>query len=326
MKHRGFTLIELMIALTIAMIILGTVITVSVSSKDLYRYTKNMSRNQEHGRFAMYFISEDIRKAKYGDCNPSTVVNHLHDPDAYHQPGVGVTGSEYVGTGGSNPATDWDPPLPSFFNSGEVVPGTDVLFISKFSDILYKVGPPWMPTPGGALHIEEPHQGITPDDIFMVTDCKTGDIFQAVGSNNPSTSGTLEHGTGNNGFPGNATKNFQVTYGAGSEIIKFTAHYYFIGHGTDGQPALFRMALKGGWGPEEMVGNIDDLQLLYGQDTTGDKAVDEYVTGDLVGNWLNTRAVHVELQAATPEKIVRETRDRRRQRFTSVVQIREFRK
>lgn len=64
----GVTLVELMIASLIGAFLLGGVIQGFVSSKQTYRVQDNLSRLQENGRFAMYFLTRDIRMAGYWGC------------------------------------------------------------------------------------------------------------------------------------------------------------------------------------------------------------------------------------------------------------------
>jgi len=63
------TLIEIMIALLIGAFLLGGVLQIFVSSKQTNRMQENLSRLQENGRFAMNFLTRDIRMAGYWGCH-----------------------------------------------------------------------------------------------------------------------------------------------------------------------------------------------------------------------------------------------------------------
>mgnify|MGYP001367911971 CR=1 FL=1 len=78
-RHQtGMTLIEIMIALLIGAFLLGGVLQVFLGSKQTYRMQENLSRLQENGRFAMEFLSKDIRMVGYWDCMaPSTTNNDI---------------------------------------------------------------------------------------------------------------------------------------------------------------------------------------------------------------------------------------------------------
>lgn len=72
-NQTGMTLIEIMIALLIGAFLLGGVLQIFIGSKQTYRMQGNLSRLQENGRFAMEFLSQDIRMAGYWGClSPSS--------------------------------------------------------------------------------------------------------------------------------------------------------------------------------------------------------------------------------------------------------------
>lgn len=72
-RQLGMTLIEIMIALLIGAFLMGGVLQIFVSSRQTNRMQESLSRLQENGRFAMEFISKDIRRAGYWGClSPST--------------------------------------------------------------------------------------------------------------------------------------------------------------------------------------------------------------------------------------------------------------
>lgn len=66
--QKGISLIELMIAFALGLFITMGMIGLFVNAKQSYRLNENMSRLQENARFAMSFISRDIRMADYHAC------------------------------------------------------------------------------------------------------------------------------------------------------------------------------------------------------------------------------------------------------------------
>jgi len=73
-SQAGLTLIEIMIAMLIGVFLIGGVLQVFVSTKQTYRMQENLSRLQENGRFAMDFITRDIRMADYRECATNSTV------------------------------------------------------------------------------------------------------------------------------------------------------------------------------------------------------------------------------------------------------------
>ncbi len=62
-QQQGMTLVEMMIAMGLGVFLLAGVMGIFTSSKQSYRMLENLSRMQENGRFAMDFMSRDIRQA-----------------------------------------------------------------------------------------------------------------------------------------------------------------------------------------------------------------------------------------------------------------------
>ena len=320
--QRGFTFVELMIAMTIALVVLAAVSMIMVDSGSAYRLTEDLNRSQENGRFSMFFITEDIRKARQMGCSPTTIVNHLNSPADYYVAGQNVVGHTYTGSG--NSPSDWTPALPAVFSTGDVVPDTDVIAITRAGDSSIVVTPPYMTTPAGALHVE-PGSDLDQGDIVLVTDCINAELFQITAPSDPGVNGTVVHSTGGSTIPGNATQPFSRTYGAGSMILSLVTKYYYIGTGASGAPALFVLGGNGVLADAELVGYINDLDAEYGQDTDSDGSVDLYSFADSVADWSQVNTVHVSVVARTPGK-VSVTHDYRTQTYQTTVFIRPYRK
>ena len=68
-RQRGLSLVELMIAMALSLLLMLGVIQIFLSSKQTYSTNSALSRVQESGRFAMEFLTQDIRNAGYkGQC------------------------------------------------------------------------------------------------------------------------------------------------------------------------------------------------------------------------------------------------------------------
>ncbi|NOX76094.1 MAG: prepilin-type N-terminal cleavage/methylation domain-containing protein [Gammaproteobacteria bacterium] len=60
-KQQGMTLIEVMISITISLVLLAGVLQIFASNKATYRVQDAMARVQEGGRFAIHFLTKDLR-------------------------------------------------------------------------------------------------------------------------------------------------------------------------------------------------------------------------------------------------------------------------
>ena len=61
----GLTLIELMVAMTIGLILMGVAMNVFMSTRETHRVVNNLARLQENGRFAIDQISQIVRMTGY---------------------------------------------------------------------------------------------------------------------------------------------------------------------------------------------------------------------------------------------------------------------
>jgi len=64
----GMSLVELMISVTLGLIVSAAMISLFISAKQNYRVNENLARLQENGRYAVSFISRDLRMADYREC------------------------------------------------------------------------------------------------------------------------------------------------------------------------------------------------------------------------------------------------------------------
>ncbi len=342
----GFTLVELMVAMTIGLIVIAGVSQIFVTNRTTYRWTEGLSRVQENGRFAMEFLGRDARMAGYAGClsRNTPVTNHLNNPTNYATNlvlGQHLNGHAYTGSG--TDVSDWSPPLPAtYFTAGEVVADTDVLVVRRGDEASHQVVPPYMPIPSAALQIGG-GSGLAVNDVIIVADCKTADMFQITGPTDPDITGTLNHNTGTvSQGPGNATQDLSKTYEGDAEIFKLITRVYYVGRRNNNPanpPALFRKELREGvLVTEEMVDGIESLQILYGEDTDSDGMPDRYRKADQVAAWENAKTVRIGLLVRTPENVdpERDTRvygvtgtavgpfndNRQRRVFTATVQLR----
>ena len=67
--QRGVTLIELMVAMTLGVLILGSSLAMFSANKQSFRFSKALARVQDNGRFAIQSMARDIRMAGYIGCS-----------------------------------------------------------------------------------------------------------------------------------------------------------------------------------------------------------------------------------------------------------------
>jgi len=308
----GFTIVEMMVAVTIGLIILAGLSQIFATSRATYKVDEGLSRMQETGRFAYEFISKDVRMAGYSGClNKSvTVTNNLDTPTDFMTdfgPGKHLTGHAYVGPG--NAPSAWEPDLPAaYFVAGEVVENTDVLVIRRAAEAGVKIEDP-MPDTSADLKISGNPTKLNQFDIVMIGDCESADIFQITGpaSLDGSNDNNLNHNAGV-GTPGNLVKPFSKAYKNNAEILKLVTSIYYIGRRGNvatNPPALFRKELAGTTGggsiavSQELLEGVERMNVMFGEDTDNNRVADQYKRANNVTNFANVLNARVGILVRT---------------------------
>lgn len=281
-RHAGFGLVELMIAMTVGLILLGGVGYLYLGSRSAFRTTDNLSRMQENARYALDVMSRDIRMAGYAGCGNmasmtmKTLANPPVPPMGPDNALIGYNG----GSGWTNPTTI------------SRVAGTDVLAVmGAFSGGVNLAGN--LAPQNSNVQINGNPDGFAAGDVLIVTNCVNADVFKAT---TVSTSGgtiiTVSHSNSSN------TGNRVGTYGPDAFVMRINQYSYFIGINTASNRALYRVGLSGQ--PEELVEHVHDLQLRYGVDTNGDGGVDSY--SDSPPTWRQVVSVTINLLMRSPDE------------------------
>lgn len=295
-KQLGLSLIELMVAVTIGLILVAGVIQIYVGSKDTYRTQDALSRLQENQRFVLNLLASDIRSSGYIGClnlkaEPSINIIANNPPES-----AGITaiqGSENKG------GQTWAPGVPT--GVSQVLSDTDVLVVQHGGACGARLTGN-MGVRNADIQIDSANScGFQAGEAILISDCGGADLFRATTVSSGSGKVTIAHSQSQN------TNNFlSKPYTDESELLKFTSAAYFIRNGVSGIPALWRFdrtTAAGTNNPVELVEGVENLQVLYGQDTDVNGEADQYVAADAVGNWDNVVSVRMTLLFRTIEPV-----------------------
>lgn len=252
MRHlqKGFSLVELMVASTIGLMVVGSIGYFYLGTRQAYRTTGNLSRIQESQRFALDTLAREIRLAGYVGCvnlsarAPTVIANSPPNITA-------ATVAEIVDSPAGNP---------------------DVLSIRYASSQPAKLTGN-MATKNANIQISGNPADFEAGDVLMITDCSSTDVFRATTVSNGGTV-TIAHSNSNN-----SGNNLSKAYGPDAEVLAFHDVTFFIGINAAGNPALYRFdADIAGAAAEEIAENVENMQLQYGLDTNNNGTVDSYAT------------------------------------------------
>ena len=327
---QGFSLVELMIALLIGLLITGSMISVFIATRTASKTTSGVASLTDGGRVALDFLQQGIRSAGFMACNtPARTVNSV-------TAGTSVAATDYVEAlggyeaVGSDPTTSASTPISTVsatatsvvaadtstsgwtggldsMLANQVVQGSDVL-------VVHTLLPQTAPNPSTVYLTAPAAVGATTVTVsamlgsvtlnptqlpvVLISNCATSVAVQI-----RSVAGTTL--TLAEGLP--------TAFGAGAQVgVADTIAYYIGVDPSSHNSALFALDLQGmttatstGVKNRELVPDIENMQILYGIDTTGNQMVTEYVTADQVsssytGNFNGVLNVRIAVMAASP--------------------------
>lgn len=323
-KQRGLTLVEVMVAIAISLVLLTGVIQIFIENRQTYRAQEALSRVQENGRFAMHFLTREIRMAGFTGCASMANVNNIADTDNNN---IADTTTDFT-TGGIDGREQADLPYnitdATQLTVAEVNANTDVLIIKRGTDTGVRLtGNMNVVNANIQMDSATVNGAFQAGDTLVISNCESADIFGATNVGNGGGVTAIAHA--NNA---NINNNLSALYGTDATVMRFENFTFYIANNPAGVPALYRKRLNGGAiVTEELIDGIEDMEILFGEDTDADRTANRYVSADTVGlNMANVVSVRITLRLRTLEDnvaAVAANGDRRiRRTYTTTTSIR----
>lgn len=263
--HRGFSLIEIMIAMVIGLLLIAGMITVFASTKRSAELNSTMAMIQEHGRFALGSMVNDVRLAGFQGCMDSQITARIRatlaPTDDYSSTSVS---SSLIKADGS-----WQPVAPQNFTPpadvGRPVPGTHALSVQFGSPETRQI------QAMGSVSNDVVIVGslpaiVTTGDLALISNCQVADIFKVT----QAASGVLKHAAIGNSGDNRLSAPYGRTSNERARVMRFEANIYFVGNTqrttTQGTPvyALYRQSWPYDRAPVEMVEGVTNLKIRLG--------------------------------------------------------------
>lgn len=309
----GFSLIEMMISITIGLMIVAALVGVLVSNSASTKTNDRTAELQNNGRYALDHLRRELRHADYRgytwqapNTSALTISNECLEVGAVAGSFVNNISQGIWGANDSNPYAGNC--LSSGYRQG------DVVIVRRVADTA----------------LTSPNL-LTGGEIYFRSTFIKGEMFQA-GTGAIAATGT----------PNNADGSV-----FGNPLADFLVHEYVYYIGSDDNdstvPALRRRTLRGGTMADEMVvSGIEQLQIQFGLTPVGSNTVQFYNADQITSaiSWEDVSSVRIWLLArnAKPENSYTNTNlyqmgdvtygpisdHFRRQLFSTVVQLRNF--
>jgi type IV pilus assembly protein PilW len=292
--QHGFSLIELMLALTLGLIVTTGIVQLFVGNNQTYTLLHGQSRLQESARYALDFIGRSARAAGYFGCDPEdgkvyNTLNGTWEQVFEFNITVPVEAFNYSGDGVATSVNDWTPALTdvprvggpmTFAATGieldEVVAGTDIL-------VLRHIDVPGERIDSIVQHTEDPvieddgDNSIGVNDFVVISNCEQAALFRATAI---GVDGTVVRGTGPGIYEnaiGETLSEDGISYGSAisgqaTTVSRVLSDIYFIADSEtqnnrgDTPRSLWRKS--GIDAPIELVQGVRDLQVKFGIDNT----------------------------------------------------------
>jgi type IV pilus assembly protein PilW len=267
----GLTLVELMIALMLGLLVVGSASAIFISNRQTYRATEGLGRVQENGRMAFELMARDLREAGGNPCGnadrkePLKLVNVLNSPGSnwWSNWNNGIIGYEAaMGAAPANRVAGTDAvDLMSGDNSSGVTVVQHVATSAQFK-------------------LNTVNHSLDDSDIAIVCDWRQASLFQVTNAQ-PGTNEVVVHNVGGGASPGNCSKGLGYAnppkcttngtpyeYGPNSMIVRLHAVRWFVGTTPGGGRSLFRTTLINNGGTlvaraQEIAEGVDDMELQY---------------------------------------------------------------
>lgn len=327
-SNRGFSVVELMVAMALSLILLAGVLSVLYSSRITYRENERTARLQEYARAGIDMIVKDMRAGGYLGCNYTDTgsfrysSNLVGDTDGADPAAatslmwnfaVPIQGYNGEGGGAFDPALNTAP-----LTAGGLPEPDDESDVIAIRGV--RLGVPQFPLTsapmGGSSTVsvsKETDEVITSRSTMVVSNCNWSAVVALSGVDN--------------GGAGNATSTvyFNTTAGTAMQPRNKTTRpdlpialslpafmtpidtiVYYVADSTDGTgPALWRRI--GQRPAEEVIEGVENLQIEFGEDTNDDLMADRYVESPDVADWTNIVAAKIAVLIRTPEETGTET-------------------
>jgi type IV pilus assembly protein PilW len=293
--QRGFSLLELMIALALGGFLMLGLVNMFLSSRSSAQVETSLARVQENGRFALNLISQDILRSSYTGCNSVQGAVTVLATDAAFE---GLRGYE-------RSTSSWAPALATAelttaLNASGARVGSDVINLQTGRSLgkellVADIGPS-----DASFDISDNPGGIIKQgDLVILSGCLTSHLLRV--TNTPATAGATSIAYG---LAGNDSSSVEpgYRYDNETELMLFQNVIWYVadtGRDKNGYDiwSLYRFDLDAPSGvADEMIEGVEYMQTLYGERAgSGAAGTTRFGTADTVTDWDNIVAIRIAL-------------------------------
>jgi type IV pilus assembly protein PilW len=282
----GFSLVELMVAVTIGLIILMALSGLFLSSNRASVEMRKSTQQQESGRYASQLLSEDLMMAGYlAEFDSSPLMTPAEPlPESCGKDIADLLTALPLHVQGINDAAT----IPTCIS--DVKSGTDIIVVRRASTCVAGVD--------GCAAVAEgaPHFQAS---LCTPSDGSGAELAHAI---NNDADYAAHHFTLSDKAADFKKRKTSCAVGDFAAIQRYLVHIYFIANNNeagDGIPTLKLAELGvGGFTIKPMVDGIENMQVAYGVDNNSDGIADTYTSSPATNvEWRNVMSARIHLLA-----------------------------
>ena len=298
-RQRGFTLLELLLAAALGALTTAAVAQLFVSNARASALQTGQARLQESARLALHFLTWSARSAGYLGCGPGTLADGLGGTwrgDPTEDITMAVAGADDVG--------DRDDVSAWRLGDRELKPGSDIVLFRRIEGLGHDLAQPF--DADGELIIASTFAPASGRLAVLSTCGQVGvlgieSIARRSGRVTLAASVDIE-ALAPTGFAyGDPAGPAATVLAPVVSETYFIARSRFVNNRGESGWSLWRKADRA----NEVVSGVDDLQVLYGVDTTPDDsnvAPVRYVAADRIGAGV-VRSVWIRVTASSVDAV-----------------------
>lgn len=312
----GFSITELMVAVTIALIVLAAVAAMFVNANKAYNNRERTSRVQENGRFAMYYLLRDLRMTGYMGCQKDLtdrLTNNLNTTTGFVFGTANIaTPIEGIDDVTSSSTPTWSPsgsttlPTKIWNNTATATAKPDLITIRMVDTSLADHVISAMTSNSDNITVNTP-SNFKNNPVILVADCIKADLIQVSGTNSTQ----LLHATTcpSGVIPCNSTNQLSKQYGpqvssTTTMVAPYNTRTYYIGLNNNLVPTLYLDVNGGGTNggtTVELVEGIESMKILYGIATPPNVQPSYYRKASAMSaaDWANAVSIKIGILART---------------------------
>jgi len=274
-RHRGYSMLELLVAMTIGILVLSSAVSMQVSNRDGFKSTTAQLHMKTNAKLATEFIGRSLRGVGAIGCrtgegfvggddenaDKSAYIIALNDttlPRANFNPGHELLGYQASGAG-------WVPTPDASLNLTNIQAGSDALTLRGTIGEAYVLAPR---TDGDAAYFLDIPSGtnvlLRENDFAVAATCSAAEVIHVTSTDTQIDAGTVGRASGagaDDNNIGTYDSENSIEADVFGELMRIATVTYYVGENAVGIPTLYRN-IDGVSSP--LIEGVERMKLDYG--------------------------------------------------------------